>query len=314
MGILGISTDGEIVSADGPSVSATIEISCEAPDFLERATRKRPNAVTEFIGGAWSYMRDWGVGVNYCMMLLGIYGSTQQRRARGWGNMAKDIVAFGFAQPELAYKLISIGARMTYSTPAFSGRVLGGGILNTLMLTGGRYGAGLLRSGRNVTLSRSFSRSSALKPSNYTNGAMRRNAPVMAANFILALTGSCVLTIKNGNADIASIFGAILTGDYESDAIGSAYSDLFRAAQALDMTVDPSEIEAMLAILEAIEYCIDNPSSFGSASEAPRPVTPHVPVGQVSSARPIGVMGLIPQGHETNMLDVLADDALRTGN
>lgn len=309
MGIIGISADGELITTAGDTVSRRIEISCEAPDFLERVSRKRPNVVSQFLGGSWSYMRDWGVGVNYCLMLLGVYGERQQSYAVNWGSIAKELVVFAFAQPELAYKLISIGTSLTFSTPAFLGRAVGGGVINTLMLTGGRYGAGLMRSGRSVSLSRSFSRSSALKPSNYTNGAMRRNAPVMGANFILALTGSCVLTIKNGNADIASIFGAILTGDYESDAIGSAYRDIFQAAQALDVTIDPEEIQAMLAVLEAIEYCIDNPASMGSGSVPPTVVQPHVPVGQVSSARPIGVRGLIEAGSETNMLDAMAEDA-----
>jgi len=310
--VLGVSNSGEVVTTVGSSVGEAIEIACSDPRFLERVTRKRPNAVTAFVGGTWSYMRDWGVGVNYCLMLLGVYGSRQQRYAENWRSMAKDIIAFAFAQPELAYKMISIALRHTYSTPAFIGRAVGGGIINTLMLTGGRYGLGIM-SGRRISLSRSFSRSSALKPSNYVNGAMLRNAPVMGANFVLALTGSAVLTIKYGNADIASIFSAILTGDYESDAIGSVYRDIFTQAQSLnDIDIAPEEIQAMLAVLEAIEYCMDNPGQMGSASE-PRSteVTPHVPVGQVSSARPVGVSGLIEQGSETNMLDVMAEDAAR---
>ncbi len=308
MSVIGISTDGELVSSTGSSVAKRIEITCEDPRFLERVTRKRPNVFSQFVGGAWSYMRDWGIGVNYCLMLMGVYGDQNKSNAMRWGGMAKDLVAFGFAQPEIAYKVISIKTRLTYSTPAFSGRLVGGGIINTLMLTGGRYGAGLLRSGKSVSLGRSFSRSSALKQSNYSNGAMRRNVPVMGANFILAITGSAILTIKNGNADIASVFSAILTGDYEADPIGSTYRDIFEAAQKLEMEVDPDEIQAMLAILEAIEYCIDHPSSMGAMTEAPNTeARPKVPVGQVSSARPVGVHGLIDQGSETNMLDVIAE-------
>ncbi len=311
MGTLGIDANGEIVSAAGDNVAGAIELYCSDPDFLERATRKRPNAVTEFVGGTFSYMRDWGLGVNFCLGLLGIYGSDFQSRCTGWGRMAIDIVDFAFTNPELAYKLISLALQHTYSTPRFVGRLAGSGVINTLMLTGGRYGAGI-RSGKSVPISRALSRSSALKPSNYTNGAMRTNAPVMGANFVLALTGSTVATIKYGNADIASVFSAMLTGDYESDFIGSLYRDLFTEAQRLgDVEISPEELQAMLVILEAVEYCIKNPGEFGGRTEPRREVPPQVPVGQVSSARPTGVMGLIDAGSETNMLDVISDQNAR---
>lgn len=310
MGVLGIGANGDLITTAGDTVGRGIEIRCDDPRFLERAARKRPNVVTEFVGGTWSYMRDWGVGVNYCLMLMGVYGSTQQSRALRWKDIALDLIQFGYAQPELSYKIISLAVQHTYSTPAFVGRVVGGGILNTLLLTGGRYGAGI-RSGRAVKLGEAASRSSALRPSNYTNGAMLVNAPVMAANFVLALTGSAVLTIKNGNADLASIFSAILTGDYESDAIGSIYADLFNEARRMhDVEISPEELGAMLQVLNAIEYCLNNPSSMGSMSEPRAEVPPQVPVGQVSSARPAGVMGLIDAGSETNMLDVLADQQM----
>jgi len=75
------------------------------------------------------------------------------------------------------------------------------------------------------------------------------------------------------------------------------------------MEISPEELESFLAILEAIEYCMDNPASMGSAAEARAEVQEHIGVGQVSSSRPVGVNGLIPVGSETNALDAMAEDA-----
>ncbi|GEM_PF-4624302 len=309
MGILGIAPNGELVTTEEDTVAKRIEIRCDDPRFLELAARKRPNAVTQFIGGTGSYMRDWGVGVNYCLMALGIYGSENQQRAKLWANLGVDLIEFAFKNPELAYKLISLKLRYTYSNAAFSGRLAGSAIINTLMLTGGRYGRAVM-SGRTFVFSKAFSRATPLRPSNYKNGAMRKNAPVMGANFILALTGSAVLTIKNGNADIASLFAAFLTGEFEEDPIGSTYKALFQEAQSLSMTIPPSELEAMLAILEAVETCLKSPGEFGNPGREPIETHPHVPVGTVSSARPPGVMGTIEAGTETNALDVISEQNL----
>lgn len=57
-----------------------------------------------------------------------------------------------------------------------------------------------------------------------------------------------------------------------------------------------------------MEYCLDNPADairgIGPEADARQYV---IPVGRAASARMPGVMGNIPVGSETSMLDVIAE-------
>jgi hypothetical protein len=275
----GITYGGDYVTASGKTPQETIEFVCTDPKFLEKAAAKKPNAVVRFLKGAYSHPRDWWVGIIWCFMSLGTFGGDAKRRADEWGRDLETLIQFARKNPKLAYRLISVYLKnQVQNSPEFYGR-LAGGMFTNYASRGGRLGS-RLGTGMKVAS--------------------------MTANFILATTGAMILSVKYGGKDIISIFDAAINGDYLPDLSSQQYKEIFRSVMESEIPVDDADIEIMVQILEGVLDCLNNPGKYvGGADKGT--IQPHVPVGQVSSARPNGVFGSIPRGSETNALDVISE-------
>jgi len=277
----GITYAGDYRTTDGPTPGDAVQIFCSDPNFLEQSAAKKPNAIVQFFQGAYSYPRDWWVGILWCMMALGTFGGESKRRADAWGRDLETLLRFGINNPELASRLIGTYLHhQTQNSPAFYGRIAGG-VFTGYASRGGRFGNGVLSFGT--------------------------KAASTSANFILATTGAMILAVKYGGRDIVSIMDAAITGDYGPDLSNAQYKELFRAVVESNVPVPQAEQDALVQILQGVLDCISNPGKYGSGASRSSDATPHVPVGQVSSMRPNGLMGSIPAGSETNALDVIGD-------
>lgn len=236
--------------------------------------------------GFVSALRDWSLGVNFLLGLTGVYGSDFQGRTQRWRDNLFNVIEFSWNNPEVAYRIVDLHLSENFSTASAAGRFVGGGLITTLMLTGGRWGTGVVRRGRRITLSESARRASLINPRNWTNGAWRANVPVATVNFGVTCVGASALLAKHGVADIASVMLAILTGRVEPNAV-SVYGELFQQAGIDPRPLSPEETAHFLGVLEIMKYCLDNPGSavlgIGPQEESTQIHT--VPVGQVSSAR-----------------------------
>lgn len=279
----GITYDGEIsLGGDGPRPQDAIEIACTDPRFLERAAQKKPSFVVRIIQGAYSFPRDWWCAIFYCYMRLGVFGSRAQSDAEGWGRAISTVLRWALNDPSTAARLLRTYLRSKSDSPEFYARI-GGGVFTNFASRGGRFGQRIL------------------------SGPIKGGS--MAANFVLANTGAAVLTVKYGGQDIASIFGAMFTGNYRDHVSSEAYTAMFNEALSSNEPLSQEEQDAFIAIVEGVLDCVENPGGYVPTLEnSPRNVQPHVPVGQVSSMRPDGVMGSIPQGYETNALDAISEN------
>jgi hypothetical protein len=282
----GITYAGEIAEVgQGTTPSQVVEIVCTNPRFLERAAEKKPNFIVRLISGAYSYPRDWWCGIFYCAMQLGLFGAEGKAMSDPWRRDLNTVLSFIIKNPVLAMRLLGARTQHQMTSPEFYGRI-GGGVFTSYASGGGRFGNRILSGPVKVAR--------------------------MPANFILASTGAAVLAVKYGGRDIVAVFDAVLTGNYGSGPTGEQYKEMFRAAIESSEPVSQEDADALVEITEGILHCLNNPGEYmpgGGASQtpAPRPQT-WVPVGTVSSARPNGVMGLIPAGSETNALDVISEN------
>lgn len=280
----GITRAGEFASSDGPTPNEAIELVCTDPNFLEKAADKKPNAVIRAVQGAYSHPRDWWVGILWCNMAVGMFGGEAQTRARGWGRDLRTILVFAENNPSLAAGIVGLHTRhKASSSPEFYGRLAGGAFTNYAS-TGGRIGGRILNLGVKGKVGRTLT------------------------NFFLASLGAAILTVKYGARDIASVMDSMLTGNYRSGLDNNQYKEMFRTVIENDLSVSEEEEQALLEVARGVLDCIDNPGKYAVGGGRSEPqVTPHVPVGSVSSARPDGVRGSIPRGYETNALDVIGD-------
>lgn len=282
----GITYAGEIAErGQGTSPSEVVEIVCTDPRFIERAAEKKPNFIVRIISGAYSFPRDWWCGIFYCCMQHGLFGADGKAMSDPWRRDLNTILGFIIKNPGLAARLLMVSVQHLSTTPEFYGRI-GGGVFTSYAGRGGRFGSRIV------------------------SGPVK--VAQMPANFILASTGAAVLAVKYGGRDIVSVFDAIFTGNYGSGPTGDQYKEMFRAAIESSEPVSQEDADALVAITEGILHCLNNPGEYipgggESQTPAPRPQT-WVPVGTVSSARPNGVMGLIPAGSETNALDVISEN------
>jgi len=264
-----------------------VEIVCTDPNFLEKATEKKPNFVIRLISGAYSHPRDWWCAIFYCCMQIGLFGPEAKAMSDPWKRDLNTILKFAKENPVLAVRLLSVHLKHQMQTPEFYGRI-GGGFFTNYASTGGRFG--------NKVLGR--------------KGKMLRTT----VNFKLANSGAAVLSVKYGGRDIVSVFDAMLTGNYTPSISGEMYKEMFRAAIERNEPVGSEEADALVEIVDGVLHCINNPEEYlPSSSNKPDDSSPHVPVGRVSSMRPDGVRGTIPAGYETNALDVIGDQNARLG-
>lgn len=286
--VKGITYGGEIAEVgSGTLPQDIVEFACSDPRFLERASAKKPNFVVRFFSGAYSYPRDWWCGIFYCMMQLGIFGAEAKSQSDVWRRDLNTILIFARNNPSLAARLLVIYFRHKSTEPEMYGR-LAGGFFTSYASSGGRFGMRALGS----------------------VGATTRNTYRVASfsrNFILSNTGAAVLAVKYGGRDIINIFDAMITGRYTPNVSGEQYKVLFQSAIDSGLTIPPDEADALVALVEAVLDCLNNPEKFAGDITDERPVTPHVPVGTVSSARLRGQHGSIPRGYETNALDAISD-------
>lgn len=282
----GITYNGEIAEVgQGVHPQDVVELVCNDPRFLEKASEKKPNFVVRLISGAYSHPRDWWCGIFYCCMQIGLFGVEGKAMSDPWRRDLVTILDFVVKNPILAARLLGARTRHQMATPEFYGR-LGGGVFTSYATGGGRFGSRIMSGPVKVAR--------------------------MPANFILASTGAAVLAVKYGGQDIVAVFDAVLTGNYTSRITGEMYKEMFRAALESQEPVSREEADKLVEITEGILHCLRNPGEYlpGGANR-PAELSPHVPVGTVSSARPDGVMGLIPQGYETNALDAISENDLR---
>lgn len=309
----GITFDGSLVAEPGTLQSEQIEMYCSDPRFLEYAARKRPEPMVEAVGNGFvSAVRDWSLGVNFLLGLTGVYGSNFQSRTERWKDNLDNALTWAWNNPEVAFRLVDLHVSERFSVASAAGRFIGGGAITALMLTGGRWGGGVMR-GRKIQLRQAYQRASILNRAYWQNQRWQANLLVASVNFGVTCVGASALLAKHGVADIASVFLAILTGRVEPNS-PELYRELFSNAFEDPRPLSPEETAHFLGVIEIMKYCLENPGSavLGIRPDEEHDVTQHVPVGQVSSARPPGVMGSIPVGSETNMLDVISEmNALR---
>ena len=131
--------------------------------------------------------------------------------------------------------------------------------------------------------------------------------PVGVLNFVLATTGAIARVIDNGAMTLAEVIIAAAIG--ESDPAVAEH--VARQLQMLEPNMDGKDIPSkeedyFIHVLDGVLDCLRNPGRYIQNGERERNRV--VPVGQVSSARPRGVMGNIPVGYETNALDAMSED------
>lgn len=307
MGTEAIAVDGSLITAPGKTPGEQAEMMCSDPRFLEYAARKRPEPMLEAVGAGFiSAARDWGLGANFFLGLMGVYGSDFQGDCERWKDNLKNVILWAWNNTEVAMKIVDLHVSEKFSVPSAAGRFVGGGAISALMLTGGRWGAAAHR-GKAIKLTKAYQRAAIFNRAYWENKRWAVNIPVASANFGVTCVGASVLLAKYGVADIASMFLAILTGRVEPNS-PDTYKELFSGAFDDPSPLSPDETAHFLGVLEIMEYCLDNPADairgIGPEADARQYV---IPVGRAASARMPGVMGNIPVGSETSMLDVIAE-------
>ncbi|MCM2438414.1 hypothetical protein HGO34_01625 [Agrobacterium vitis] len=277
----GISYGGDVVeTGSGKMPRDAVQFVCSDPNFLEKAAAKKPNLVLSFLKGVYSHPRDWWVGIIWCLMSLGAFGAEAKENADGWGRNLETILILAKNNPTLAARMLVIYLKhKAMNEPEFYGRIAGGMFTNYAS-TGGRLGRRIL-------------------PTTVKLGSS-------AANFVLATTGAMILSIKYGGKDIISALDAAITGDYSPDVSNEQYKEIFRSALESDVSIPQAEQDALVEIIDGVLDCIHNPGKYLGSTEKGT-ISQQVPVGRVSSARPDGQFGSIPQGSETNALDVISE-------
>lgn len=276
---MGITYAGELGRVgQGTSPEQTVELICTDPRFVERASAKKPNIITRLFNGAVSFPRDWWYGATFIATRANIFDADGRAATDATANKLGEIIQVSIANPGFALKSarLLIGHAIHY--PELYGRQ--GTMIATNVLTG-------------ILM-------------NYA-GLGRYTLVVAAINFILANVGAAARAVDNGASSLAEILVAIAIGDTDPDLVAELQRDILQLSPADGNYDIPEQQEKILLyILEGILHCLRNPGQYMNRNEAR--ATRMVPVGTVSSARPRGVMGLIPAGHETNALDVISDE------
>lgn len=274
----GITYAGEIGRVgDGATPQDVVELICTDPRFLEKAAVKKPNFLVRLFRGATSFPLDWWYGASFLAMRTGMFGAEGRAATDASARTAKDLINTADANITFAFRTIRTVLGHLTHYPEFWARTgtqlaVGAG---TTMFTGPFVGM-----------------------------------PVALLNFYLATTGAVIRAIDNGATSFAEIVVAAALGHSDPHIAQMASQELSLRDIEVDSYAIPDEREEfILHLLRGVLHCIRNPSEYMNTNDKPAYV---VPVGQVSSSRPRGVMGNIPVGYETNALDVLSDEAYRS--
>ena len=277
---IGITYEGEIgrLEASHDNPQQVVELVCTDPRFVERAAAKKPNFIMRLFNGALSFPRDWWYGATFISMRFGLFEGEGRAATDGTANTMSRLIRTALANRGFAWRTIrAVLGHLTHYPELWARQ-------GTMLATG--VGLSILGAPMSVTI------------------------PVAVINFVLATTGAIARAVDNGANSFAEIVIAAAIG--ESDpAVAQAVGQQLQLAvpQPEDHDLTSEEEEYILHVLRGVLDCLENPGRYIQNGQRARQRT--VPVGQVSSMRPRGVMGSIPQGYETNALDVIGDESAR---
>lgn len=275
--VMGVTYAGEIARVGaGSDPQETVELVCTDPRFVEMASAKKPNFIIRLFNGALSFPRDWWYGATFISTRVGLFGAEGTAATDATAHTCMNLIQTGLANPMLFVRTVRavLGHLMHY--PEFYGRQ------GTMLATG-------------VALS------SIGAPFVVTAG-------VGLLNFILATTGAVTRAVDNGATTLAEIIVAAAIGDSDPSVARAVAQELQLPTPADgDFEMSSEDEDYVIHVLKGVLHCLRNPGQYMQNGETRRRQTT-VPVGTVSSARPRGVMGSIPIGHETNALDVIGDE------
>ncbi|SOC20544.1 hypothetical protein SAMN05877809_11261 [Rhodobacter sp. JA431] len=265
------------------SPQEAVEIICTDPRFVEKAAAKKPNLIVRLFNGAVSFPRDWWYGATFIATRVNIFDTDGRMATDATYNKLFEIGKLIYENPVFVLRVSRLLVGHLVHYPEFYGRA-GATVATSLLTTALMSYAGI---------------------GNYT--------PVVGLiNLILTGVGAAARAIDQGASTLAEIIVAVALG--ESDpALAAKVSQKILETSPSDGNYDiPDEQEKrLLYILDGVMHCLKNPAQYINRGEERK--TNWVPVGQVSSARPRGVIGLIRSGYETNALDALSEDALMPG-
>ena len=273
--VMGVTYEGEIgrIGA-GTTPEETVELVCTDPRFVEAASAKKPNFIIRLFNGAISFPRDWWYGTTFLATRTGIFGAEGKAATDATANTCIRLINYGIENPLLLVRTIKAVLGHLTHYPEFWARV-----------------AAQMGVGAAIT----------------ATGGLAVGVSAAVINFILATTGAVVRAIDNGADSLAEVVVAAAIG-YSDPAVANMVAQELALPEPLDgdYELDSEEEDYIVDVLTGVLHCVRNPGEY-MRGERTRSVV--VPVGQVSSARPRGVMGNIPIGYETNALDAMAEDA-----
>lgn len=272
--VMGVTYEGEIARVGaGNDPQQTVELVCTDPRFLERVSAKRPNFLIRLFNGAISYPRDWWYGTTFLATQANFFDAEGRAATDGTARTLIDLIGTAFMNPITLLRTIRIVIGHLLHYPEFYGRTAMA-VVTSMALTA--IGAPFVM-------------------------------PIGAVSFFLALTGAAARAVDDGATTLAEIIIAAAMGDSDPEVARAVGQSLLLNTEEQDSYNIPTEEENyMINVLKGVLYCVRNPEEFMNNEE--RQMQRIVPVGRVSSARPVGVMGSIPVGYETNALDVIAEN------
>lgn len=260
------------------SPEQAVELVCTDPRFVERAAAKKPNLIIRLFNGAVSFPRDWWYGATFAATRANIFDAEGRAATDGTANKLGDLIRAALGNPGFTVRTIRILLGHAVHYPELYGRQ-GTVLASTILL-------------KTVT---TYTGVGAFVPA------------VSLFNFILASLGAAARAVDNGANTMAELLAAIAIGGTDPELVAALQRDLINLSPADgDYDISEEQEKVLLYILEGILHCLRNPGEYVNRNKAR--ATRMVPVGMVSSARPKGVMGLIPAGHETNALDMISDE------
>jgi hypothetical protein len=272
---MGVTYEGELarVGAERDPQQA-VELICTDPRFVEHTAAKKPNFIIRLFNGALSFPKDWWYGATFISTRFGLLGAEGKAATDGTANTILNILKSAYANPSFFSQTLKAVMGHLLHYPELYARQ------GTMLATG--VGLSILGAPMTVTI------------------------PVAVINFVLATTGAVARAVDNGATSLAEVIVAAAIG--ESDpTVASMVARELQMGEPDDGNYDiPAEDEEyMLGVLRGVIDCLENPGRYIQNGQRARSQV--VPVGQVSSMRPRGVMGNIPLGYETNALDVIGD-------
>jgi hypothetical protein len=254
----------------------TVELVCTDPRFVELAAAKKPNFIIRLFNGALSFPRDWWYGATFLSTRLGLLGAEGKAATDGTANMGINVLETIWANPAFALRTLRAVIGHLISYPELYARI-------------------------GATAATSFAISAA-------TGSVVYTFALGTLNLVLATTGAVMRAIDNGATSLAEFIIAAAIGESDPAIARMVSRDLQMARPAAGTYDIPSDQEAYLIyVLQGVLHCLRNPGMYAQNGEQTR-IQRTVPVGQVSSMRPNGVMGSIPVGYETNALDAISEN------